>query len=131
MLVQWSGCTQSGKPLSNVATLDVVSEEAVDKYGFIKVANTVDIPAGGMKSVRYGSEDILIANVDWKYYAITGLCTHRQSALADGKLEGNIVTCPKHGSTFDVTTGKSTSGPKVLGFRGKTSDARAFEVKVE
>jgi 3-phenylpropionate/trans-cinnamate dioxygenase ferredoxin subunit len=51
--------------------------------------------------------------------------------LADGKLEGNTVACPKHGASFDVLTGKSTIGPKVFGFRGKTSDVKAFEVKVE
>lgn len=98
---------------------------------FVKVANTADIPAGRMKGVKIGSEDILIANVGGKYYAIAGLCTHRLGVLADGKLEGSTVTCPRHGSTFDITSGKSTGGPKVLGFRGKTSDEPMFEVKVE
>jgi len=98
---------------------------------FVKVASAADIPAGGMKGMKVGSEDILIANVGGKYYAIAGLCTHRHGVLADGKLEGSTVTCPKHGATFDVITGKSIVGPKVLGFRSKTSDGRMFEVKVE
>lgn len=98
---------------------------------FVKVATTPDIPAGSMKGVKAGSEDILIANVGGKYYALTGLCSHRQGVLAAGKLEGNSVTCPRHGSMFDVTTGKSLRGPKVMGIRGSTSDLPAFEVKVE
>lgn len=98
---------------------------------FVKVANTADIPAGGMKGVRTGSEDVLIVNVGGKYSAIAGLCSHRQGVLADGKLEGSTITCPRHGSTFDVATGKSITGPKVLGFRGKTSDQRVFELKIE
>jgi len=98
---------------------------------FVKVASTADIPAGGMKGVKIGSEDILITNVSGKYYAIAGLCSHRNGRLAEGKLEGSVVTCPRHGSTFDVITGKSTGGPKILGFRGKTSDEPAYEVKIE
>jgi 3-phenylpropionate/trans-cinnamate dioxygenase ferredoxin subunit len=41
------------------------------------------------------------------------------------------VTCPKHGSKFDVTTGKCIAGPKIGFFRGKAKDETVFEVKVE
>ncbi len=98
---------------------------------FVKAANTTDIPVGGMKGAKIGSVDILIANVGGKYYAIAGLCTHRKGKLAEGRLDGSVVTCPRHGSTFDIITGKSVGGPKMLGFRGKTSDEPVFEVKVE
>ncbi|MGH3119293.1 MAG: Rieske (2Fe-2S) protein, partial [Gaiellales bacterium] len=39
------------------------------------------------------------------------VCTHRQCPLAKGDLEGTIVTCPCHGSQFDVTSGAVLSGP--------------------
>jgi 3-phenylpropionate/trans-cinnamate dioxygenase ferredoxin component len=39
------------------------------------------------------------------------MCTHRQCSLALGELEGTTVTCPCHGSQFDVTTGKVLRGP--------------------
>lgn len=97
---------------------------------FVKAASAADVPAGGMRSVKIGSEDVLIANIGGTYYAVSGLCTHRHGALVDGKLEGSTIVCPKHGATFDVITGKTTAGPKMLGFRGKTADLRVFEVKV-
>jgi nitrite reductase/ring-hydroxylating ferredoxin subunit len=40
------------------------------------------------------------------------------------------VTCPKHGSQFDVTTGKNIRGPKII-IRFSTKDEPNYEVKVE
>ncbi len=98
---------------------------------FVRVAGVGDLPPGGMKDVMAGDKPILIANVGGKVYAVAGRCSHRQGVLANGTLEANIVTCPRHGSKFDVTTGKNVGGPKVMGVRGTTGDIQAFEVKVE
>jgi 3-phenylpropionate/trans-cinnamate dioxygenase ferredoxin subunit len=46
-------------------------------------------------------------------------------------LEGNVVTCPRHGSQFDVTNGKNLRGPKIGLVRLHTGDVKAYEVKVE
>lgn len=98
---------------------------------FLKVATKSQIPPGSMLGVKAGELDVLVANVGGKYYSIRNICTHRQGVLSNGRLEGNIVTCPRHGSMFDVTTGKSVAGPKVLGMRFKTDNEPAYEVKVE
>jgi len=98
---------------------------------FVEVAQANEVPTGTMKSYSAGGKQILIANIDGKLYAINGVCTHAGGDLSKGKLEGKIVTCPRHGSKFDVTTGKSISGPKVGFLRLKTKDETAYEVKVE
>jgi len=103
----------------------------VKNVAFIKVAETAEIPVGKMKKVELGGKEILIANVDGKYYAIPDRCTHRAGDLSIGSLDGKVVTCPLHGAKFDVTTGKNIRGPKMLLFRGKTADEPAFEVKLE
>jgi len=97
----------------------------------VRVAGIGDIPPGMMKDVMLGDKAILVANVGGKFYAVAGRCSHRQGILANGTLEASIVTCPRHGSKFDVTTGKNVGGPKVMGIRGSTGDIQAFEVKVE
>ena len=51
--------------------------------------------------------------------------------LSKGTLEGNTVTCPKHKSKFDVTTGKVISGPKVPLIHPKIKDEPVYSVKVE
>ena len=84
-----------------------------------------------MKSYPAGGKQILIANVDGKLYAIDNVCTHAGGELSKGKLDGNIVTCPKHRSKFDVTTGKCVSGPKIGLLKFKAKDETGYEVKVE
>ena len=97
----------------------------------VEVAQVNEVPTGTMKSYSAGGKQILIANIDGKLYAIGSVCTHAGGDLSQGKLEGKIVTCPRHGSRFDVTTGKCISGPKIGFLRLKTKDETVYEVKVE
>ena len=38
-------------------------------------------------------------------YAVANACTHDDGTLHDGRLDGSILECPRHGARFDVTTG--------------------------
>jgi len=99
--------------------------------GFIEVAKTADISPGQMKSVTVNDNTILVVNFQGNFYAIRGKCTHMGGDLAKGKLDGKLVTCPRHKSVFDITTGKCISGPKLPIIKPKIKDEPAFEVKVE
>ena len=98
---------------------------------YTKVARASEIPAGSMKMIMFAGREILVANVNGKYYAIPDRCTHNNGDLSKGTLEGNIVTCPKHGQRFDLTTGKSIQGPKVGFLKLKGKDANQVAAKVE
>jgi len=56
-------------------------------------------------------ERIAVANVGGALHAFDDSCPHRQCSLADGVLDGPAITCPCHGSRFDVTTGARLRGP--------------------
>ena len=48
-------------------------------------------------------------------FALTdGLCTHAGTHLADGRLEGCIIECPKHNGRFDVRTGEPKRRPATV-----------------
>ena len=96
-----------------------------------EVAKTSEIPIGKMKKVTIEGTEVLVANVDGKYYAVGNGCTHAGGDLSEGSLEGNIVVCPKHGARFDVITGRVISGPKIMFVRPKIKDEPTFKVKVE
>lgn len=98
---------------------------------FVKVARASEIPLGKMKMVKLEGKEILIANVEGKYYALGNICTHRGGKLSEGTLQGTVVTCPRHGAKFDVATGKVISGPKILFRRLGTDPEPTFKVKVE
>ena len=98
---------------------------------FVKAAETSDVPSGAMKLVEAVGNEILLANVGGRYYAVQAKCTHLRGDLSRGKLSGNVVTCPRHGSQFDMTTGKAIRGPKMLGVVRSTGDLNRFEVQVK
>jgi nitrite reductase/ring-hydroxylating ferredoxin subunit len=79
--------------------------------GWVKVASTSELTPGVMKSYQVAGKEILIANVNGSYYSIDNHCTHIGGPLAIGKLDGYVVTCPLHGSQFDVRTGAVVRSP--------------------
>ena len=58
--------------------------------------------------------EILVCNVSGSFYAIEDVCTHDGSPLDQGKLEDRCIVCPRHGATFDVTTGEALTLPAVI-----------------
>ncbi len=78
-----------------------------------------DLKNGEMKVVNAGGRDILIARVSDSYYAADSRCPHLGGDLGKGKLEGKIVTCPLHGSQFDLTDGKVIRWTNFTGFASK------------
>jgi nitrite reductase/ring-hydroxylating ferredoxin subunit len=103
----------------------------VKRLSFVKVGELSEVPVGKMKMFKVGEKEYLVANVNGNYYAIGNRCTHAKGDLSQGSLEGNVVTCPRHKSRFDVTTGKVISGPKIPLFHPKINDEPSYEVKVE
>jgi len=73
---------------------------------FIEVARADELRDGAMKSVNAAGREILLARVGDKYYATDNRCPHMGGSLAQGKLAGTVVTCPRHGSQFDLNNGQ-------------------------
>lgn len=70
-----------------------------------------DIPPGTCKTATVNGIEVAVFNVDGQFYATQTDCTHRGGPLCDGSLAGEIVTCPWHGSRFDVRTGEVVQDP--------------------
>ncbi len=70
-----------------------------------------DVAPGATKLVQVDGQDVAVYNVAGTLFATQDECTHRGGPLNEGDLDGNIITCPFHGSRFDVTTGKVVKGP--------------------
>jgi len=92
--------------------------------GFVKLASTTDVKPDSMMRVVANDQKILLANVKGNYYAIGDVCMHRGCQLSKGKLEGDSVKCPCHGSVFDLKTGNFLKGPTKKG-------EPKYELKVE
>jgi len=73
---------------------------------FTEVSKIDELKNGAMRVVIAAGREILLARVGDKYYAVDGRCPHMKGDLAQGKLEGTVVTCPLHGSQFDISNGQ-------------------------
>src|SRR4030042_3397698 len=73
---------------------------------FIQVAMTGEIKDGTMKEFKVGGQEIFVARVRDKFYAADNICPHMGGKLGQGKLEGTVVTCPRHASKFDLIDGR-------------------------
>lgn len=80
---------------------------------FVSVANVADIGDNEMAAFDVSDVKVSIANVSGTFYAFDDVCTHQQCSLAEGELESTTVTCPCHGSQFDVVTGAVLNPPAV------------------
>jgi nitrite reductase/ring-hydroxylating ferredoxin subunit len=72
---------------------------------FVETLKAGDLKDGQMKEVKAGGRDVLLAKVGGKFYAVENTCPHMGGKLAQGKLEGTVVTCPLHGSQFALKDG--------------------------
>jgi nitrite reductase/ring-hydroxylating ferredoxin subunit len=78
---------------------------------FEVVARADDLKEGDMRAFDVRGTKIAVANVAGTFYAFGDTCTHRECSLAEGDLEETTVTCPCHGSEFDVISGQVLRGP--------------------
>ena len=71
-----------------------------------RVAMIHEIPPGEGREFVVGGKIVALFNVDGTFHAMDGICPHAGGPLANGDLNGNVVTCPWHGWQFDVSSGR-------------------------
>jgi 3-phenylpropionate/trans-cinnamate dioxygenase ferredoxin component len=79
----------------------------------IDVAPVDEFPPGSVKIVRAGSVAVGVYNLNGKYCGIEDRCSHDDGPLAEGdfELEEEVVICPRHGSRFDICSGRPLTLP--------------------
>jgi len=74
--------------------------------------------------VMAGDMAVMVVRLSGTLNAIAATCSHAGGPLEEGSFEGDIVTCPWHGSRFCVADGRVENGPA-------TFDQPAFQVREE
>ena len=101
------------------------------KLLLVRIENARDIAPGQMSVFNLAGIQVNIANVGGQLHAFDDTCTHRACSLAKGKLDGTTVTCPCHGSQFDVTTGEVLRGPAEQAVRSRLVQIEGESLLVE
>lgn len=81
---------------------------------FVAVIALADLPQRQLTRVMAGAVPVVLLRDGEKISAIDATCTHAGGPLDEGQLDGNVVTCPWHGSRFCVTNGKILDGPATV-----------------
>ena len=97
----------------------------------VRLENASDIATGQMRVFEVVGIKVNIASVGGQLHAFDDTCTHRACSLAKGKLDGTTVTCPCHGSQFDVTTGEVLRGPAQQPVRSRLVQIEGESLLVE
>lgn len=85
----------------------------------IRVGSISEIPVGEARLFVVDGQEIAVVNAGSYLYAVDDICSHEHFHLSDGEvdLDSKTIECPKHGSGFDLETGRPTSLPAVLPVR--------------
>ena len=78
---------------------------------YVRVGKREDFPEGQMRRVDARGLPVVIMRREGLLHAMGAVCTHAGGPLDEGKLEGDVVTCPWHQSRFGFEDGRVVSGP--------------------
>ena len=82
------------------------------------VARLADLPVGPIAVYHFSGQVVAAADV----------CPHAGACLSEGALEGTVVTCPSHGSQFDVCSGARLRGPADVAIKTYRTDIAGGQV---
>jgi 3-phenylpropionate/trans-cinnamate dioxygenase ferredoxin subunit len=80
----------------------------------VRVCSASDIAEGEARRFAIGDRLVAIVNLgDEGFRAVDAICSHAKYYLDEGEVDVDFETieCPKHGSTFDLNSGKPRSLP--------------------
>ena len=80
---------------------------------FVDICTITDLPPGAKRVVEWEDLEIGIVNCNGEVLAIEDRCSHDDGDLMEGDVdeENCTVECPRHGSEFDLRTGKPLNLP--------------------
>jgi 3-phenylpropionate/trans-cinnamate dioxygenase ferredoxin component len=93
----------------------------------VSVGKTGDVPEGEVRRFEVDGHEIALVNLgDGDFRALGDVCSHAHAHLHEGEVDPDFETieCPRHGSTFDLDSGKPRSLPA-------TAPVPVYEVVVE
>jgi nitrite reductase/ring-hydroxylating ferredoxin subunit len=90
---------------------------------FVRVAQARDVVPGRPRLVEVEGRQLAVFLLDGAYFALDNVCSHLGGPLCEGEIEGELVQCPWHASSFEIKTGRPVGEPA-------TKPVETFKVRV-
>jgi nitrite reductase/ring-hydroxylating ferredoxin subunit/uncharacterized membrane protein len=84
--------------------------------------DVADVPERQPTKAKAGAQTLVLVRVGERISALHDVCAHAGCSLSEGKIVGDPIQCPCHGSRFRIADGSVVVGPA-------TYDQPAFEVR--
>jgi 3-phenylpropionate/trans-cinnamate dioxygenase ferredoxin subunit len=99
----------------------------------VTVCRAEELPDGEMRLVETDGRKFGVFNCGGVLFAIEDRCSHDDGPLAEGEFDTAACTveCPRHGSLFDIRTGKPKTLPAFLPVETFDTRVEDDEVKLE
>jgi nitrite reductase/ring-hydroxylating ferredoxin subunit len=97
----------------------------------VRVTDANNLAEGEMRVLDIAGSKVSVAASGGRLFAFDDTCTHRGCSLGVGQLAGTTVTCPCHGSQFDVTSGAVIRGPAQQPVRSRLVEVDGEDLLVE
>ena len=82
---------------------------------FVSTIGASDLQGEELRMVDVAGVSVLLARAQsGEVCALANTCTHLGGPLPEGSREGDTISCPRHGSRFDLRTGGVVQGPAVF-----------------
>ncbi len=78
---------------------------------WVSVVRVDDFKVGAHEVIDIDGTQIVVFNLEGKYFAIEDVCTHDGGCLTGGEIEGDQIVCPRHGARFCIRTGAALTAP--------------------
>ena len=102
------------------------------------MANLNELTDGTMLMVSIDDHEYMLSRVGDNYYCTDNRCPHMGGNLSKGKLDGTVITCPRHHSQFDLVDGHNIRWTDWTGLKLKAAKLlkspqplKIYEVKIE
>lgn len=83
----------------------------------VKVCAATDVPEGEARRYVVDGNELCVVNLGGEGFRVVGdICSHAEASLHEGEIDVDeeTVECPRHGSTFDLNSGRPRSLPATL-----------------
>jgi 3-phenylpropionate/trans-cinnamate dioxygenase ferredoxin subunit len=92
----------------------------------VELCRLDDLEEGAARQFEHGGHRLAVVRIGDDVYVIGDRCSHQDISLSEGEVDPDELTieCWKHGSTFDLLTGKPTTLPA-------TKPVPVYEVSIQ
>ena len=99
---------------------------------WVAVAKTGEVQPGRPKVTQVDALRVAVFQLqDGELRAIEDVCTHDDGPLAEGRVEGEVIECPRHGARFDLKTGEVLCMPAITPVRSFPVRVNGSQIEIE